>query len=302
MGENSKIEWTDHTLNPWVGCTKVSPACDHCYAESWARRTGSAHLWQGERRRTSPRVWRQAPKWNAAAGAAGVRARVFCASLADVFDNKVPRAWRRDLFAVIRETPHLDWLLLTKRPGNIPAMLPPGWGAAGWPNVWLGATAANQDEVDRNVPALLSVPAGRYFLSCEPLLGPIELSPFLAGQEENGVVFGRPAGTCVGWRPPLDWIIVGGASGGGARPMQLGWARAVRDQCQAAGVPFFFKQWGEWAPVPDAPGVDPLSDRHHMRRVGRKAAGAQLDGREWREMPDSPAPTPSGAPAMENAL
>jgi protein gp37 len=124
MGSNSKIEWTDHTFNAWLGCDKVSPACDHCYAEAWANRTGQSELWQGARRRTTAANWSEPLKWNREAAAAGRRARVFCCSLADVFDNKVPNDWRADLWALIAETPALDWLLLTKRIGNVAKMLP----------------------------------------------------------------------------------------------------------------------------------------------------------------------------------
>lgn len=236
MGENSKIEWTDHTFNPWVGCTKVSPACDHCYAESWARRTGQAHLWQGERRRTTGTNWRQPLKWNRDAEAAGVRRRVFCASLADVFDNQVPSRWRDDLWHRIDQTPHLDWLLLTKRPQNIARMLPgpeigaPKWGD-GWPNVWLGTTAENAEEYARRWSHVAAPPAAIRFLSAEPLLGDL-------GDMDLGRV-GAP-----------NWIIAGGESGPGARPMHPDWARSIRDQCAAAGVPFFMKQMTGRAPIP----------------------------------------------------
>jgi protein gp37 len=124
MGENTNIEWADHTFNPWVGCSKISSACDYCYAESWAKRSGHPELWQGERRRTAGANWQRPIKWNRQAATAGKRARVFCASLADVFDNQVPRRWRDDLWHRIDQTPHLDWLLLTKRPQNIAKMLP----------------------------------------------------------------------------------------------------------------------------------------------------------------------------------
>jgi protein gp37 len=153
MAENSKIEWTNHTFNPWEGCQKVGPGCDHCYAEARDQRfTGGKHWGPGApRRRTSPANWNQPLRWNKLAqhnAERGLpRPRVFCASLADVFDNAVPTGWRDDLWALIASTPHLDWLLLTKRPGNIAAMLPPSWGA-GWPNVWLGCTVVNQTEAD----------------------------------------------------------------------------------------------------------------------------------------------------------
>ena len=275
MADGSKIEWTDATFNPWVGCTKVSPACDHCYAESWAKRAGNPELWHGERRRTAASNWRQPVKWNRQA--TGERKRVFCASLADVFDNEVPAEWRRDLFDLIGETPHLTWQLLTKRIGNVEKMLPGDWGD-GWPNVWIGSTVVNQEEADRDAPKLLATPAAVRFVSAEPLLGPIDFTNI------NNL---------------LDWIIAGGESGPGARPMHPDWVRSIRDQCAAAGVPFFFKQWGEWAPAARQDGHPILNARGYalpsktfgmptptrVVRVGKKAAGATLDGREHKAFP-----------------
>jgi protein gp37 len=247
MTENSKIEWTDHTFNPWVGCTKISPGCDHCYAESWAKRAGSPELWaDGERRRTTAQNWRQPFKWNAAAEAAGVRARVFCASLADVFDNSVPREWRADLFRVIHNTPHLDWLLLTKRIGNAREMieraridghlLTSGSKHWPWPNVWLGATVVNQEEADRDIPKLLATPARIRFLSCEPLLGPIDFAGWWV-DHQNPAMHETTL-------EALDWVIVGGESGGGARGMDVGWAVDIVEQCKAVETAVFVKQLG----------------------------------------------------------
>lgn len=304
MGANSKIEWCDHTFNPWVGCTKVSPACDHCYAEGWARRTGHGELWAGARRRTSAAYWRQPLKWNREAVRDGVRRKVFCASLADVFDNQVPAEWRHDLFNLIPQTPHLTWLLLTKRPQNVGKMLPDDWND-GFTNVWLGTTVENQQEAERRIPYLLAVPARMRFLSCEPLLGPINLRhPWLGWK---CCVTGARVGTdftcgdcdpCIGafGRQFIDWVIAGGESGGDARPMSLYWARSLRAQCQASGVPFFFKQWGEWCPVDQEPfGTTshsytrfdaPEFAGEKFQRLGKKAAGALLDGHEWREFPE----------------
>jgi protein gp37 len=274
MAENTKIEWAHHTFNPWVGCSKVSLGCDHCYAEGWAKRTGSPELWTGERRRTSPANWAKVIKWDRAAEAAGERHRVFCASLADVFDNQAEKTWRDLLWNLIHQTKHLDWLLLTKRPQNIAKMLPPDWGA-GWPNVWLGTTVENQAEADRRIPHLLAVAAVVHFLSCEPLLGPVDLNRDIGGTRWMGGQRG-----CAGFhhhsgrvgqvmhgvrhdrdptsshhhhddrcRPGVDWVIVGGESGPAARPMHPDWARSIRKQCGAVNVPFFFKQWGDWRPV-----------------------------------------------------
>lgn len=253
MAEGTKIEWADHTFNPWIGCTKVSPACDHCYAEGWAKRFKGLE-WGGERRRTSAANWRQPLKWNreaAAFRAAHGRApMVFCASLADVFDNQVPAQWRQDLWNLIDQTPELVWLLLTKRPQNIVRMLPrPVWyennamhWGEGWPNVWLGTTVENQAEADRRIPHLLGVPAAKRFLSCEPLLGPVDLTAIPRTQAEG---FMRPLD---GRFNRIDWVIAGGESGLQARPSHPDWFRGLRDQCADAGVPFFFKQWGEWLP------------------------------------------------------
>jgi protein gp37 len=245
MAENSKIEWCDHTFNPWVGCTKISPACDNCYAESWAYRAGRANLWQGHRSRTSEANWREPLKWNRKAQEAGVRARVFCASLADVFDNQVPEEWRLDLYKLIRDTPHLDWMLLTKRPQNIKKFFPQD-GAA-WTNVWLGTTVENQEQVSR-LDHLLANKAAMYFASCEPMLEPLDIKKYLMGEEEHGVDWSREVGSkvgaCIGWRSGLDMVICGGESGSGARiwPGFFDAARSLRNQCRAYNVAFFMKQ------------------------------------------------------------
>jgi protein gp37 len=255
MAENSKIEWCDHTFNPWTGCAKVSPGCDNCYAEGWSKRAGDkVGKWGAgaARVRTSAANWKLPLKWNKQAEAEGRRYRVFCASLADVFDNMVDPQWRMDLYAMIRATPNLDWLLLTKRVGNVN-----GWGlpVAGdgysvLPNLWIGATIVNREEMLRDAPKLKGVPARIRFWSVEPMLGdlgqvPADLLP--------------------------EWVICGGESGPHARPTQGAWATSLRDQCKAAGVPFLFKQWGEWAPC-----VPPMPDG--MVRLGKKAAGRLLEG------------------------
>ncbi len=250
MGEATKIEWVrnsdgspGYTFNPWIGCTKVSPACDNCYAEGMAQRWGWGKWGKGEPRKlTTPAYWRRPLKWNDNAEASGTRRRVFCASLADVFDSEVPDEWRDQLFTLIGQTPNLDWLLLTKRPKLAPNNL--------LPNVWLGVTAENQAMADLRIPQLLAIDAAVHFVSIEPMLGAIDLNVswqwLTPGEGYNG----------------LRWIICGGESGPGARPMALEWARDCRDQCQAAGVSFFFKQWG-----------------------GRKGTPPLLDGRTWDEIP-----------------
>lgn len=285
MSENSKIEWTDHTFNPWEGCQKVGPGCDHCYAETRNARFagGTAINWGpgAPRRRTSPANWRKPLSWNAAHGEFfaqhGRRQRVFCASLADIFDNAVDPRWRAELFDLIDATPNLDWLLLTKRIGNVAAMLEDVaarqfdlerlHSPAARDNVWLGATIVNQEEADRDIPKLLAMAARVRFLSMEPLLGPVDL---------DRVYLDLPHAE---W---IDWVIVGGESGAGARPMHPDWTRSLRDQCAAAGVAFLFKQWGEWlsAHQDGASEHEPLelNASDDPIRVGKKAAGRKLDG------------------------
>lgn len=259
MGENSGIEWTHHTFNPWWGCAKVSPGCDHCYAESWANRTGWPDLWgthaEMALRRTfdgddSKQHWREPFRWNKKAEAAGVRERVFCASMADVFDNHraVPEE-RERLWDVIHKTPHLDWLLLTKRIGNVKRMLPAAWLTKMPRNVWLGISVVNQEEADRDIPRLFEIPAAVRFLSCEPLLGPIDLEypPSIWPDGPPRCCSGIDCG-CQGKPvdPPLiwgiHWVIVGGESGHHARPLNELWAHGIRNDCAVHRVPFFFKQ------------------------------------------------------------
>lgn len=512
MGANTKIEWAHHTFNPWIGCTKVSAACDHCYAEDWDKRyEGGQHWGAGAPRRlTSAANWRKPLAWNRQAAKADTRPRVFCASLADVFDSEVPDAWRDRLFALIALTPHLDWLLLTKRPqvarkylsdpdkprrvdtlkhvilagrlseihapermaeaadwpgyfvtskgrvlsdktnagtrGDARHELKPQIGAGGharvtlyagdveqrelvhrlvldtfdrsardgeqgchidgdpennalwnlrwgdqsanwedskrhgtrrryskltiedvdqirqrlaagesayaiapdfgvsdtqirniatgrqwqpechleWPlkSVWLGTTVETQQMAEVRIPTLLQCPAARRFLSCEPLLGPVQLDDLCDGHKFVDALRGNwwhdaPRGPIERGHPKLDWIIAGGESGPHAQPSHPDWFRSLRDQCQAAGVPFFFKQWGEWSEAqsgdvfdtakgragkPPALIVDPNDGTVHcflpeneepdrryraMLKVGKKAAGRLLDGREWNEVPDA---------------
>ena len=327
MAENSKIEWCDHTFNPWEGCQKVGPGCDNCYAETRNARFGGgvAVNWGpgAPRRRTSATNWRKPVQWNNQgfyacancgsrnAGRDGVdrdgaptwmcstcgserlkqaRPRVFCASLADVFDNDAPTEWRDDLWRLIETTPHLDWLLLTKRIGNVRHMVWPRWMQSGFPpNVWLGATVVNQEEAERDIPKLLAVPARVRFLSIEPMLGPICIE-CATDQADDGTI---------------DWVIAGGESGPAARPVHPDWLRALRDECEAFGVPFIFKQFGEWRPPMEGEKFNTAMGRAQkvpafivapegtvhcfenertasggkaMLRVGKKLAGRCLDG------------------------
>lgn len=235
MGENSKIEWTDHTFNPWMGCQKVSAGCDHCYAETLMDHRYGKVQWgpHGERLRTSPSNWKKPEQWARAAN--GSRPRVFCASLADVFDNKAPLGARDDLFNLIRATPQLDWLLLTKRPENIRKMLPDNWGLTGYANVWLGTTCEDQPAYDRRWPILAGTPAAVRFISYEPAIGPVFPE---AARKADGTL-GYP-----------DWIICGGESGPGARMMPAGWAADMKWACEEKGIAFFMKQMTNKAPIP----------------------------------------------------
>jgi protein gp37 len=342
MAESTEIAWTDSTFNPWIGCTKVSPGCDNCYAAAQDKfRSWTPEGWGGPRKRTGEDTWDKPPKWNdrpffecpdcglrgdaramgdqplppplpgdAAAfitlesppsckhlNARPARRRVFCASLADVFDNEVDPQWRADLFDLIRRTPNLDWLLLTKRIGNVRKMVEAAaettvgtgalnlwltqWAIARTPpaNVWIGATVVSREEMLRDAPKLKATPASVRFWSVEPMLGdlgeiPRELMP--------------------------DWVIVGGESGPRARPMHPTWATSLRDQCETAGVPFLFKQWGEWAPRAGTTWSEWIMEdgsrhsgsfdtRQHLEsvlpygscgieRIGKKAAGRMLNG------------------------
>jgi len=271
MAETTNIEWCDATFNPWIGCNKISPACDDCYAarSTPARTLGVVWGPHEPRRRTSESNWALPKRWEAQheafAAQHGRRRRVFCASLADVFDNAVPQEWRDDLFELIRATPNLDWLLLTKRIGNVGNMLPVPFDFERiYPNVWLGITVCNQAEANRDIPKLLKLDASVRFLSVEPMLGPIDLQractvccanrghcfPGAAG--ERLVVDSESGGytvECICSRlNGLHWVICGGESGPQSRPMHPDWARSLRDQCEAASAPFLFKQWGEWTP------------------------------------------------------
>lgn len=317
MAEHSKIEWTHHTFNPWWGCARVSPGCRFCYAERDAKRYGH-QVWRrkGDRRMLSDQNWLRPLKWNRDAERTGVRARVFCASMADVFEDHPQLVEPRGrLWPLIEQTPWLDWQLLTKRIENVDGMVP--WGQE-WPsNVWLGTSVEDQRRAEERVPVLVRLPARVRFLSCEPLLGPVRLAadwlapkviarwapghtPDAADTAALAAItraavrhFARQRSTPA---PAfVDWVVCGGESGPRARPMHPDWARSLRDQCQAAGVPYFFKQWGEHAPRCrlalcghrcSCNGSNPSHGEPEMARVGKKAAGRELDGRTWDQYPE----------------
>lgn len=283
MAENSAISWCDDTFNPWIGCTKISPACDGCYAEAlmgeggrFARaKWGAPGEGEGTRVRTVRSTWAKPRKWDREQEAFEHNCRlvgdvanprfVFCASLADVFDNAVPPEWRRDLFDLIRATPHLTWLLLTKRPGNIVKLFADTLPAPAdkrdaalrqaWPrNAAIGCTVVNQAEADRDVPKLLAAKAALNpafaFLSMEPLLGPVNLTHIRVPRLEATCDVlrdrARDGGKGIG---RIDWVITGGETDQGthkARPAHPDWFRSLRDQCAGAGIAYHHKQNGEW--------------------------------------------------------
>jgi protein gp37 len=379
MASNSKIEWTDHTVNFWWGCTKVSPACTHCYAETMAKQRSKMFFgflveWgvgkmRGERlEKAAAECW----ALDTQAMRKGVRYRVFVNSMSDWLDSEVPIEWLAKLLDTIHKCKHLDFQLLTKRPQNwrdrvceavghmdkdVPVMTDElakqcvidskmdgrgkffeTWGkfrrseaalAMGrWigghalPNVWIGTTVESQEWADRRVPELLKIPAVVRFLSCEPMSGAVDLTRVQTTQHWpdkrepsklnalRGYTYSRRepythGGVLVekGETDYVDlhnagavhWVIAGGESGGQARALHPGWVKSLRDQCKAAGVPFFFKQWGEWVPQGEKT-AEPMADDELLRgkkhddgtlmlRVGKKDAGAYLDGKEWRQMP-----------------
>lgn len=299
MAENSSISWTRHTWNPWMGCTKVSPACDGCYAEALMdKRYGKVQWGNHPRIRTGPHTWNDPMRWQRQAEKDGDRPFVFCASLADIFDNQIDPQWRADAFDVMRKTPRLVYLLLTKRPQNIIKL---AQAAGGLPrNAAIGATVEDQKRANLNVPALLEakgvVDPAFAFLSCEPLLSHIHIAEYLPNKLWNDL----PS-----WEEPeLDWVITGGETDQGghkARPTHPDWFRSLRDQCAAAGVPFHHKQNGEWVPCQANDGEWPTDTSRFcrltfsgeradggwpMQKVGKKFAGRALDGVTHDDFPE----------------
>ena len=286
MAEKTGIAWTRSTFNPWIGCTKIGPGCDHCYAETLDAR----HKWGGvvhwgagvPRYRTSEHAWKQPLAWEKKAAAGDKPWRVFCASLADVFDNEVSPQWRVDLWALIDATPNLEWLIVTKRVGIVAS-----WMALwGWPaNARLMITVCNQEEADRDIPKLLALPC-KNGISYEPALGPVDWTRISFGKvpmqgaaefrETEFTINALKGAHSLNW-PGLGWVIVGGEStqgAGKARPFDLTWARSTVAQCKTAGVPVFVKQLGSDA-YESQPGF-------HSESVALKdRAGA--DHAEWPE-------------------
>lgn len=301
MGANTAIEWADTTWSPWEGCQKVGPGCDHCYAESMNRWLRHGENWGpgAPRRVYSDAHWAKPMRWNDAAAKAGHYRKVF-PSVCDPFDNAAPDGQRERFARLIRETPHLVWMLLTKRIGNAGAMLADMFPQGTPENVGLGATIVNQEEADRDIRKLVDAPASVRFLSMEPLLGPVNLYDWIGPWGSPGELQAPPM---------IDGIFVGGESGRGARPIHPAWVRSLRDQCHAAGVNFHFKQWGEWAPGNSCAGNDLIErDRRNIRsgffdyndhwnahgpnpfrqtmdRIGKRKAGRELDGQLHDDFP-----------------
>ena len=311
MAENTKIEWADATVNHWAGCTKVSPACDNCYAERMAGRLWNVQWGAGAARRQFISARDMLEALDRKAQRIGKKLRVFHNSLSDMFDNEVPDGWRMDAFKIMADTPNLQHLVLTKRIGNVRHYTQHdglAFDLMGDGSVWLGVTVVNQEEADRDIPKLLAVPAAKRFLSIEPMLGPVDLNYVRQRIQAQRSQLAR----AINGETWLDWVIVGGESGPGARPIHPDWVRSIRDQCAAAGVPFLFKQWGEWRPMTHAdlttlPASTPMgalklsgeflrpfcendAPFNRMVRIGKKAAGRLLDGR-----------THDGFPAAQDA-
>ena len=231
IGGKTEIAWCDATFNPWIGCQKVSAGCDNCYAETLMDKRYHRVQWgpHGERVRTSESNWKQPLRWAKKAREAGTRPKVFCSSLADVFDNKAPDGARGDLFDLIASTPELDWLLLTKRPENFARYFPTG----NWPNVWLGVTAEDQAAYDRRWPLLREQRGVAVkFISYEPAIGPLRI----LGEDQHSKM--------------PDWLICGGESGKGYRDMPIEWANDIGWICKANGVAFFLKQMAGKKEIP----------------------------------------------------
>lgn len=298
MGDKTGIEWADATWNPVTGCDKVSPGCDRCYAETFAERwrgTKGHYFETGFDLLLRPDKLDLPLRWNKPR-------RIFVNSMSDLFHDSVPDEYIGTVFRVMEQAPQHTFQILTKRHGRMRSLLNrwsteglvydmgyrcqgvptspcrvtyPMWTPA--PNVWLGVSVEDQKRADLRVPALLETPAAVRFISAEPLLGPtMFLLRWLHRQ---------------GYDRRIDWVIAGGESGPGARPMHPDWVRTLRDQCVATGTAFLFKQWGEWAPAPELSGmgsaIHVFDDGVHVQRYGKRNAGRTLDGRTWDQYPEA---------------
>lgn len=311
--KESKIEWTDHTHNEWIGCEKISDGCKHCYAEELMDKRYARAKWgaNGTRTLTSTQNRNKPFSWNRKAEKEGVRYKVFAQSLSDTFEDREElEPWRIKLFEKIASTPNLDWLLLTKRPDVAKKFFQKYPQFKDLSNLWLGVSVENQKTADERIPILLDIPAKVRFLSMEPLLEKTFIFPFSIQSECCGfssgyVSIAKPmkCHKCKEERKVLskiDWVIVGGESGRNARPMHPDWVRIIQEDCEYNGIPFFFKQWGEWLPGAKAP-LDYIKGQAQFQpgkyhdfgdgfialKLGKKEAGSLLDGLEWKEFPVS---------------
>lgn len=270
MAKETKIEWATATWNPWIGCTKVSPACDNCYGERWAKRCGRDF---SKVTRAADATFYAPLKWKEPQ-------RIFVCSLSDFFHANVPMGWFQEAITVMKTCPEHTFMLLTKRPENIVNRLLAS-NLSLPANIWLGVTVENQEQAYNRIPELLKMPAAVHFVSCEPLLGPVDLAPYLFDPSLGhfGCIIdpNQPGGAKYYQPPGISWVICGGESGPHARPMHPDWARSLRDQCAATHVPFMFKQWGEW-------GISELTGG--FIRLGKKKTGRLLDGVEHNGMPE----------------
>lgn len=316
--EFSGIEWTDHTFNPWIGCSKVSEACAHCYAVRLASRLGVTWGDHAERKPASNEMWGKVERWHREAQANRSALRVFCASMADVNDVNGPAELKARLWSLAESTNALQWLMLSKRPERYAIEFPPRWMQEGVPShIWIGATAENQRWAEERVSHLRAIPSQVRFLSVEPLLERVDLTHLLL---PPGGAPGMPRQLGDGG---IHWVIVGGESGPGSRPMHPAWVRDVVQACRRTGTACFFKQWGEYLPIEvtatgtgirHSPAFPPLEGVVQMKRwdgenaypvesqaeysdlimtpgsvislkIGKKMAGHRLDGMELRDFP-----------------
>lgn len=312
MGQ-TRIEWATHVWNPVSGCYPVSEGCQNCYARRMANRLRGRFGYPEDEpfrvtlhpeRLGEPLRW-QEPR------------RVFVCSMGDLFHEDVPDEFIKQVFDamatdILQPCKH-TYMVLTKRPERMLKFFEryTPQGTLPWPNVWLGVTAENQARADERIPILLQIPASVRFVSCEPLLGPVDLSQWLEearfcerhGQLcEEGVTWENGQLVCRYCKRPVErlrllhWVIAGGETGPNARPMHPDWVRSLRDQCQAAGVSFFFKAWGEYLPCDQEQASaflggteEPIFSRNpkdYSLKVGKKASGRLLDGRTWDEYPE----------------
>ena len=297
----TKIEWAEETWNPIIGCSKVSPGCNNCYAERMAVRLAHMEIWRkpdvnseyyypnvivpqkgsgwnGNTRFVEPALHKPL-KWKKPK-------TIFICSMGDLFHESVQFEWISKVFSITQKCKHHTFLVLTKRPERMLEYFIHMGIKYPYLNVWLGVTAENKEQADKRIPILLQIPAAKRFVSIEPMLSKIDISEYLKVINESG--FNDYGGPFSG-RDKLDWVICGGESGPGARPVHPDWVRSIRDQCRAVDTPFMFKQWGEWHETDLDP--NPPKQRHLwpggklMARYGKKAAGRELDGQIWNQTP-----------------